>query len=114
MQGYVYAAYLRPRRTSRARRATRRCARSWAARAADLKGAFNERFWLPDRGWFAVGLDRDKRPIDALASNMGHCLWTGIVDDDKAAAVAEHLLGPDLFRGWGIRTLASRWGPTTR
>ena len=44
----------------------------------------------PDRGWFALGLDRDKRPIDALASNMGHCLWTGIVDEDKAAAVAEH------------------------
>ena len=44
----------------------------------------------------ALGLDRDKRPIDSLASNMGHCLWTGIIDEDKAAAVAERagLLGP--------------------
>jgi glycogen debranching enzyme len=62
---------------------------------------------LPDRGWFAVGLDADKRPIDSLTSNMGHCLWTGIVDQDKAASVARHLMGPALFSGWGIRTLGA-------
>src|SRR5690606_20071339 len=55
----------------------------------------------------ALGLDADKRPIDSLASNMGHCLWTGIVDDDKAAAVARHLAGPELNSGWGVRTLAA-------
>src|SRR5438270_6257511 len=54
-----------------------------------------------------MGLDADKKPLDALASNMGHCLWTGIVDEDKAEAVAKCLLGPELFSGWGIRTLAS-------
>jgi glycogen debranching enzyme len=48
--------------------------------------------------------------VDARASNMGHCLWSGIVDDDKAAAVAERLLAPEMFSGWGIRTLATDMG----
>ena len=109
VQAYTYSAFVA--RAHFAREAgddARR--RQWAERAAALKAAFNEQFWLPDRGWFAIGLDRGKRPIDALASNMGHCLWTGIVDEDKAAAVAEHLLGPDLFSGWGVRTLATSMG----
>ena len=76
-------------------------------KAQRLKESFNRDFWIEDRAWFAIGLDGDKRPIDALASNMGHCLWTGIVDDDKAARVAERLLSPQLFSGWGIRTLAT-------
>jgi len=53
-----------------------------------------------------MGLDADKQPIDALASNMGHCLWTGIVDEDRAPLVAEKLLSKEMFSGWGIRTLA--------
>jgi glycogen debranching enzyme len=61
---------------------------------------------MPDKGYFALGLDRQKRQIDSLASNMGHCLWTGIVDASKAASVAAHLTGPDMFSGFGIRTLA--------
>lgn len=106
VQGYVYAAYL-ARALLAEDAGDESGARSWRQRAAWLKRLFNERFWLPDRGWFALGLDRDKRPIDALASNMGHCLWTGIVDEDKAAAVAERLLSPEMFSGWGIRTLAT-------
>jgi len=106
VQGYVYAAYLA--RANIAQKmgdtATRR---RYAERAAALKHAFNEAFWLPDKGWYAVGLDRDKRPIDALASNMGHCLFTGIADVDKAATVADQLMSPQMFSGWGIRTLAS-------
>src|SRR5205814_629631 len=76
----------------------------YSTRAAELKARFTEDFWLPHRGWFAVGLDHEKRPIDSLASNMGHCLWTGIVDAEKAEAVAEQLLSPAMFGGWGIRT----------
>jgi glycogen debranching enzyme len=76
-------------------------------RAKRLKEAFNRDFWLPEPRGYALGLDADKRPVDALASNMGHCLWTGIVDDDNAPAVAEQLLSPDLFSGWGIRTLST-------
>ena len=62
----------------------------WRKKAKQLKRDFNERFWLPDKGWYAVGLDGDKRPIDSLTSNIGHCLWTGIADKDKASAVARH------------------------
>jgi glycogen debranching enzyme len=57
-----------------------------------------------------VGLDADKRPIDSLTSNIGHCLWTGIVDEDKARRVAEALMSPAMFSGWGVRTLAADSG----
>ena len=76
-------------------------------RAADLKQRFNHDFWLEDHGWLAMGLDRDKQPLDALTSNMGHCLWTGILDEDKAQRVGEQLLSAGMFSGWGIRTLAT-------
>jgi glycogen debranching enzyme len=109
VQGYVYDAY-------RARAWLARTlgeedeAQGWEDRAATLKAAFNERFWLPERGWFALALDRDEAQVDACASNMGHCLWSGIVDDDKAPLVAEHLLSPAMFSGWGVRTLGSAMG----
>ncbi len=106
VQGYVYAAYL-----ARAHFAVEsgdpELARTWTARAKDLKRRFNEQFWLADRGYYALALDGHKRPVDSLASNMGHCLWTGIVDEDKAESVVEHLMSPDMFSGWGIRTLAT-------
>jgi glycogen debranching enzyme len=106
VQGYVYAAFVA--RAHFAREAgDADAAAYWASRATRLKAAFNEAFWLPDRGWYAVALDRDKRPVDALASNMGHCLWTGIVDVDKAPAVAARLMSPEMFSGWGVRTLAT-------
>jgi glycogen debranching enzyme len=109
VQGYVYAAY-----RARALLATiggdDAGARQWDAKAEELKIRFNERFWMPDRGWYAIALDRDKRQVDACASNMGHCLWSGIVDDDKAPQVAEALMSRRMFTGWGVRTLASDMG----
>jgi glycogen debranching enzyme len=75
--------------------------------AARLKRQFNKRFWIPDQGIIALALDGDKRPIDAVSSNMGQCLWTGIVDRDKAVQVAARLMAEDMFSGWGIRTLSS-------
>jgi len=109
VQGYVYAAYL-----AKSHFCTERDdpggAACWAQRAQRLKDEFNRAFWLPDKGYFALGLDGAKRPIDALGSNMGHCLWTGIVDAGKAAAVARRLTGPDMFSGFGIRTLAASSG----
>ena len=109
VQGYVYAAYLgRALLAQEARDAVG--ARHWRDRAARLKRSFNERFWLPGRGWYAFGLDGDKRPVDALASNMGHCLWTGIADADKAPRVADLFMSEDMWSGWGIRTLASGMG----
>lgn len=78
--------------------------------AAALKKRFNEAFWLPERGYFAVALDGRKRPVDACASNMGQCLWHGIIDDDKVPMVAERLMSPEMFSGWGVRTLATNMG----
>jgi len=106
IQGYVYAAYLARAHLAR-ERGDEETTRHWAAKAVALKREFNRAFWLPDRGYYALGLDSDKRPIDALGSNMGHCLWTGIVDRDKAAPVAEHLVSRPMFTGFGIRTLAT-------
>jgi glycogen debranching enzyme len=109
VQAYVYSAYVA--RSHFAYIAGDDAATDhWADKADALKAAFNEQFWLPDRGWFAVALDGAKRPVDALTSNIGHCLWTGIVDEDKAAQVAEHLMSPEMFTGWGVRTLASSMG----
>jgi glycogen debranching enzyme len=78
--------------------------------AAALKTRFNRDFWMPERNFFALALDRDKRHVDALTSNPGHLLWTGIADDDKARMVADRLLSPEFFSGWGIRTMAESEG----
>ncbi|HKR48655.1 MAG TPA: glycogen debranching N-terminal domain-containing protein [Pseudonocardiaceae bacterium] len=109
VQGYVYAAYLARAHFARGA-GDEDLARHWASKAVDLKRAFNHAFWLPDRGYFALALDGTKRPVDALGSNIGHCLWTGIVDEDKAAAVADRMLDPDMFTGYGVRTLAASMG----
>jgi glycogen debranching enzyme len=106
VQAYVYAAY-RARAQMARHAGDSALAAHWRKRAKQLKRDFNERFWLPDRGWYAIGLDKDKRPIDSLTSNIGHCLWTGIADKDKAGSIARHLMSPEMFSGWGIRTLAS-------
>ncbi|MGW4772835.1 amylo-alpha-1,6-glucosidase [Nocardia sp. NPDC004278] len=109
VQGYVYAAYL-ARAALAVDMGDHAIADRFRTKAAALKAAFNTAFWLPEQGWFAIGLDRDKRPIDALTSNIGHCLWTGIIDEDKAGRVADHLLSPQMFSGFGIRTLATDMG----
>jgi len=109
VQGYVYSAYLARAMIARDTGHDNE-AEHWIARAVALKAEFNDRFWLPDRGYYAVALDRRKRPVDACASNMGQCLWSGIIDDDKASFVAERLLSPEMFTGWGVRTLASDMG----
>jgi glycogen debranching enzyme len=107
VQGYVYAALI-----ARAHCATEAgdnaLATKLLARADELKRRFNVDFWVDsaDGGYFALGLDRDKRPIDGIGSNMGHCLWTGIVDAEKAPHVARMLLSEPMFSGWGIRTLS--------
>jgi glycogen debranching enzyme len=109
VQGYTYAAFMARHHFAREEGDTA-AAEHWLTRAIELRRAFNERFWLRDRGYFAVGLDHAGRPIDGLTSNMGHCLWSGIVDEDKAVPVAAHLLSPRMFSGFGVRTLASDMG----
>ena len=106
VQGYAYAAW-RARATIAERLGDDVVHDRCTTRAAELKERFDREFWLHDRGWFAVALGPDKEPVDSLTSNIGHCLWTGIVDDDRAEEVAKALLSPAMWTGWGIRTLAA-------
>ncbi|TME41560.1 MAG: hypothetical protein E6I61_05260 [Chloroflexi bacterium] len=76
--------------------------------AAGLKWRFNRDFWMPREKYFAQALDGTKRQVQAVSSNPGHCLWMRIIDRPKAVHVAQRLLSPDLFSGWGIRTLSER------
>lgn len=76
--------------------------------AETLKRNFNDKFWDESLGCFVMALDGDKRPCKVISSNPGHCLFTKIVDEDKARKLADSLLGPEMFSGWGIRTLSSR------
>jgi glycogen debranching enzyme len=106
VQGYVYAAYVTRAQLAHEAGDAATFVR-YQAKADNLRRRFNEDFWLEEHGTYALGLDRDKKPIDAVASNVGHCLWTGIVDPDRAGLVARRLLSDDLFSGWGVRTLAT-------
>lgn len=109
VQAYVYAAHLaRAELATRFGDATR--AEHELDAATDVRTRFNRDFWCPEHGWLAIGLDGDGRRIDALTSNMGHCLWTGIVDDGLADAVGERLTSPAMWSGWGLRTLAASEG----
>jgi glycogen debranching enzyme len=106
VQAYVYAAYVaRAHLASEAGDAS--TFERYRTKAEELRTRFNEDFWLDEHGWYALALDRDNRPVDALASNMGHCLWTGIVDPERAGQVAERLVSHEMFSGWGIRTLGT-------
>jgi glycogen debranching enzyme len=106
LQGYAYDAKMRGARLARTFWKDPTYADELTRQAIDLKRRFNRDFWLPDRQCFALALDADGSTVDALASNMGHLLWSGIVDKAKAKPVVRHLMGAKLFTGWGIRTLA--------
>jgi len=106
LQGYAYDARLRCARLAREIWKDEALAVKLETQAADLKRRFNQDFWIPDRRFFALALDGHKRKVDSLCSNIGHLLWSGIVDDDKAPALRDHLMSPRMFSGWGIRTMA--------
>jgi glycogen debranching enzyme len=110
LQGYAYDAKVRGARLARDIWKDRDLADKLEKDAADLKRRFNRDFWVEDGEYFALALGPDGEKVDALASNNGHLLWSGIVDKSKAKAVAQHLLGPRLFSGWGVRTLAEGEG----
>jgi glycogen debranching enzyme/putative sterol carrier protein len=110
LQGYAYDAKMRCARLARDIWRDATLAERLEREAADLKSRFNRDFWLEDRGYFALALDGQKRQVDSLTSNIGHLLWSGIVDSSKAPQVAQHLLGEKLFSGWGVRTMASHEG----
>ncbi|SCE83829.1 Glycogen debranching enzyme (alpha-1,6-glucosidase) [Micromonospora viridifaciens] len=106
VQGYAYDAKMRAARLAREFWDDPAYADQLEREAAALKERFNRDWWVADGEFYALGLDPDGRQCDVLSSNIGHLLWSGIVDEDRAAKVAEHLCGPRLFSGWGVRTLA--------
>ncbi len=114
LQGYAYDAKVRGARLAREVWRDPAFAEELQRSAADLKRRFNRDFWVKDDEYFALALDAEGNQVDALSSNNGHLLWSGIVDKSKAGAVVRHLMGPRLFSGWGVRTLAegeARYNP---
>jgi glycogen debranching enzyme len=110
LQGYAYDAKIRGARLARTIWKDPGYADALERQAADLKRRFNKDFWVEDGQFFAVALDADGSKVDTLTSNIGHLLWSGIVEKSKAKALVRHLMGPRLFSGWGVRTLAEGEG----
>jgi glycogen debranching enzyme len=106
LQGYVYDAWLRMSEIFEALDKPDR-ARELRAKAANLFKRFNEVFWDEELGFYAFALDGDKKKVLTIASNAGHCLWSGIAPPERAARVVERLMAPDMWSGWGIRTLSA-------
>ncbi len=105
VQGYAYLARQRIADLLEALGQRDRAA-SLRARAAETRKQFNELFWVESEQYFALALDGDKRPVGTVTSNPAHALYCDVVDPDKAALMARRLLSPDMFSGWGIRTMS--------
>ncbi|RUR79129.1 glycogen debranching N-terminal domain-containing protein [Chlorogloeopsis fritschii PCC 9212] len=106
VQGYVYAAKMRLAEIARMKKRLDLADR-WLEEARNLKLRFNRDFWMEDQDFCALALDGDGKQVDSITSNPGHCLHLGIFTPEKAYSVAERLRAPDMFNGWGIRTLSS-------
>jgi glycogen debranching enzyme len=108
IQGYTYDAKLRFAELADGPLNDPELARRLRSEAADLRDRFNRDFWIDDRGgYYALGLDGDKRQIDLMTSNMGHLLWSGIVPPARATIIAGQLMSDHLFSGWGVRTTST-------
>jgi glycogen debranching enzyme len=110
LQGYAYDAKIRAARLAREIWKDDEFAKRLEKQAAELKRRFNRDFWIADGEYYALALDADGKQVDALSSNIGHLLWSGIVDKAKSKAIARHLVGAKLYSGWGVRTLAEGEG----
>jgi glycogen debranching enzyme len=107
IQGYVYDARSRAARLAREVWGDRAFAERLELQARELQASFHRDFWMPERGCHAVALDGDKRQVDSLTSNIGHLLWSGLLDEREAVATADRLLESELYSGWGVRTLGA-------
>jgi glycogen debranching enzyme len=107
IQGYVYDARRRCARLAREVWGDPALAERLEHQAATLRERFRRDFWMPERGCHALALDGEKRHVDSLTSNIGHLLWSGLLDEGEAAATAERLLDEQLYSGWGVRTLGT-------
>jgi glycogen debranching enzyme len=107
IQGYAYDAQRRSARLAREVWNDTTLSDHLERRASELQARFRRDFWIPERGCHALALDGDKRQVDSLTSNIGHLLWSGILDEGEAAATAARLLDEQLYSGWGVRTLGT-------
>jgi glycogen debranching enzyme len=108
VQGYVYDAKRRIADLAREVWRDRELALRLEREAEELRNRFDEAFWVEERGgYYALALDRDKRKVDSLCSNIGHLLWSGIVPPHRVDAVVDQLMGDELWSGWGVRTMST-------
>jgi glycogen debranching enzyme len=107
MQGYLFAARLTMAELLAAQGEQAEAERLRQA-ASKLRDLVEERYWLDEEGYYAFALDGQKRQVASISSNPGHLLWCGLPNERRAEALAERLLKPDLFSGWGLRTLSSQ------
>jgi glycogen debranching enzyme len=106
VQGYVYDAKRRMAVLAGIR-GDAQLAERLEREAETLRARFEAAFWSDDQGYYAMALDGDKKRADAISSNPGHCLWSGIVSPDRAQHVVDRMMAPDMFSGWGVRTYAA-------
>jgi glycogen debranching enzyme len=107
-QGYVYDAKRRMAELAREVWRDRELSDRLELEADELRDRFNDAFWNESRGGhYALALDGEKRQVDSLSSNIGHLLWSGIVPPERVDAVVDALMGPDLWSGWGVRTMSA-------
>lgn len=105
VQGYVYEAKYRMASLLRSFGDTAtadRCKKD----ANDMAKRFEKAFWMPQQGFYAMALDRDKRQLQVISSNPGHLLFTRMLPQERARCVAQRFMQPDMFSGWGWRTMA--------
>lgn len=108
VQGYVYDAKLRIAELATQVWKDGSLAKKLEDEAAELKKLFNEKFWIEERGYYALAIDGEKKKVDSMTSNNGHLLWSGIIDERKAKSVVRKLLSEDMFSGYGIRTMSTK------
>ena len=107
IQGYAYDARIRLARLAREVWGDAALADRLDRDAAALRERFNRDYWIEERGQYALALDGDKHQVDAMSSNVGHLLWSGIVPEDRAATLVTRLMSAEMFTGWGIRTMSA-------
>ncbi|MBI4497550.1 MAG: amylo-alpha-1,6-glucosidase [Chloroflexi bacterium] len=107
VQGYAYDAKMTMAGLCQRAAEPERAARL-RHEAQELRARIERDFWVEEKGYFALALQRDGRPAAVVASNPGHLLWSGAVSDALARRTAERLMAPDMYSGWGVRTLSDR------
>lgn len=107
LQGYVFDAWVRIAEMYEFA-GDKATSKKLTIKAAELKRKFNKAFWSEEMQFYALALDKDKKRVDTAASNVGHCMWSGIIAEENAQKVVDRFMQPDFWSGWGVRTLSNR------